>query len=78
MKWWSQLRLSSQANRGGGNQSNLANPSNLLDWTHHDDAVDEDDDDDDNDDDEDVDEDDDDVEGNLANLANWTHPSETA
>ena len=78
------MRLSSQANRAGGNQSNLANPSNLLDWTHDDDDVDEDDDDvdvdedDDDDDYENVDEDDDDVEGNLANLANWTHPSETA
>ena len=72
MKCWSQLRLSSQANRPGGNQSNLANPSNLPDWTH-----DDDEDDDDDDDDEEYDDDDDD-EGNLANLANWSHPSETA
>ena len=70
MKWWSQLRLSSQANRPGGNQSNLAKPSNLPDWTH-----DDGDDDDDEDEYEDIEDDD---EGNFANLENWTHPSETA
>ena len=74
VNWWSQLRLSSQANRPGGNQSNLSNPSNLPDWTHDDNGEDRDRDDYDHDDD-DVDEDDDD-EGNFPNLENWTHPSE--
>ena len=60
MKWWSQLRLSSQANRPGGNQSNLAKPSNLPDWTHDD----GDDDDDEDEDDYDGDSSDDDNDDN--------------
>ena len=64
---WSRLRLSSQANRWRGNQSNLENPSNLNNSTDDNDCQDEDD---------------DDLKGTFAsshtNLPNWTHLSKEA